>query len=90
MGDYEKVMQWEQGRAREFCRGGNGCPGPSVSNLSFGPDGGGSMIIAACNAACAACIERGMPAAAWVTHPDAWAEELAKQERNVAGDSSLQ
>jgi hypothetical protein len=87
---YGSKMRWEQGRAREFCNGGDGCPGPSVANISFGPDGGGSMIITACNAACAGCIRDGMPTSAWVTHPEMWAEEILNQERKVAGDNLLE
>lgn len=86
IGWYERQqaqMEWERGRAREFCRGGESCPGPSVSNISFGPDGGGHMIIAACNAACAECIRHGMPTSAWVTHPEAWLEELEAQRKEL-------
>lgn len=77
-------MRWEQGRAREFCRGGEGCSGPSVGNLSFGPDGGGSMIISACNRACANCIRDGMPAGAWITHPESWEETVEIKRRKLA------
>lgn len=90
MQHYEEQMRWEQGRVREFCNGGDSCPGPSVSNISSGPDYGGNMIISACSAACAGCIRDGMPTSAWVTHPEAWAEEVLNQERKVAGDNPLE
>ncbi len=45
---YDRKMQWEQGRARAYCGGTEGCPGPTVSNVGHGPDGGGRMVVTAC------------------------------------------
>ena len=70
--DYQEDIDWEQGRAQEHCTNvGENCDGPTVSNIGFGPDAGGSKIIATCNHECAQCIREQMEGAWVVTHESA-------------------
>lgn len=57
--EFQREMDWERGQAQEHCSGE--CEqGPTVSNLSHGPDAGSNMVVSACKD-CAKRLECAIP-----------------------------
>ena len=56
--------------------------GPQMNNIGFGPDGGGSRVVEACNARCARNI-RAVEPRMWVTCPEDRADAIPPQPNTV-------